>query len=144
MSGTDSKKRKILELNMRRHLGLVFELYADLIRFNAPGKRIIRAAHDIVRVRNIFLSDLCTFYQSNPASSAILLSRGLTRREREICCLYGLGLSSKEILSYLEYANLGSFYNATSAIRQKLGLRGSGVNLASYLREKFKNQFEHA
>ena len=117
------------------HLLMLFGSYADHIRSTIPDVKKNPDIQHVVDNRKQFLSDLETLYQTNIPSVEVLTKAGLTRKERGICYLFGLGLSSKEILSYLEYRNERSFYNVTAGIRRKLNLTGTKMDLQQFIRD---------
>ena len=64
-----------------------------------------------------------------------LKEKGLTDLEIGYCCLHAIGLRGKEIVSYL---NSRSYYNASSAIRKKLGLSEHDTNMINYIQNLLK------
>lgn len=73
-----------------------------------------------------------TFCIIRPRFIERLEERGLTREQINICCLYAIGMSGKEIIAYTSKKRT---YNLSSEIRAKLGLNMHDTNLGKYLRE---------
>lgn len=65
-----------------------------------------------------------------------LEERGLAEKEIEYVCMYGLGLTGREIG---EYMNRASHVNMSSGIRKKLGLDSHSTNLSNYVRNYLNN-----
>ena len=129
------KQHKQHSKQMEPHLRFLFSSYADHIHSTVPNLRKDPDIQRIVENRKQFLSDLETLYKTSIPSVEVLTKAGLTRKERDICYLFGLGLSSKEVLSYLDYKNERTFYNTTATIRHKLNLSGTKTDLQQYIRD---------
>lgn len=81
--------------------------------------------------RNGFIdSTRLSFAIGHPRFLIFLKEKGLTDLEIGYCCLHAIGLRGKEIVSYL---NSRSYYNASSAIRKKLGLNEHDTNINIYI-----------
>ncbi|MDE5652103.1 MAG: hypothetical protein K2I48_01385 [Muribaculaceae bacterium] len=65
-----------------------------------------------------------------------LEERGLAEKEIEYVCMYGLGLTGREIG---EYMNRASHVNMSSGIRKKLGLDSHSTNLSNYVKNYLNN-----
>ncbi|MBQ9476190.1 MAG: hypothetical protein IJU63_00195 [Bacteroidales bacterium] len=129
------KQQRQYTTHLERHLPALFAAYANHIRSTLPNQKKDPTIQGIIEDRSQFLSDLEAFYLEHIPGTDILIKAGLSQREREICYLFCLGLSGKEILSYLEFNNPASFYNITSSIRHKLGMDQSNEDLDAFLRD---------
>ena len=76
-----------------------------------------------------------SFAIGHPRFLLFLKEKGLTDLEIGYCCLHAIGLRGKEIVSYL---NSRSYYNASSAIRKKLGLNEHDTNINIYIQNLLK------
>lgn len=76
-----------------------------------------------------------SFAIAHPRFLIFLKEKGLTDLEIGYCCLHAIGLRGKEIVSYL---NSRSYYNASSAIRKKLGLSEHDTNMINYIQNLLK------
>ena len=76
-----------------------------------------------------------SFAIAHPRFLIFLKEKGLTDLEIGYCCLHAIGLRVKEIVSYL---NSRSYYNASSAIRKKLGLSEHDTNMINYIQNLLK------
>lgn len=76
-----------------------------------------------------------SFAIGHPRFLLYLKEKGLTDMEIGYCCLHAIGLRGKEIVSYL---NSRSYYNASSAIRKKLGLNEHDTNINIYIQNLLK------
>ncbi len=83
----------------------------DKKRFVAENKRLFQALY--------------------PNFIGSLVDHGLTDQEIEYCCLWTLGLRSKEIGEYL---SIGRYHHLSAEIRKKLGLPEGKSYLPTYLR----------
>lgn len=70
------------------------------------------------------------FKASHPKFIEYLENQGLTEKEINYLCLYALGLSGKEVGTYI---NKKSHYNLSSEIRHKLGIEGPKPYLSNYI-----------
>ena len=73
---------------------------------------------------------------SNPAFIEYLEKCGMTPEEINYACLYVIGLTGKEVGSYIQ---LKRHYHISSDIRRKLGLDPKDTNLGIYLRKLMKD-----
>lgn len=86
--------------------------------------------------RNSFIeSTRMSFIIGHPRFLIYLKEKGLTDLEICYCCLNAIGLRGKEIVAYL---NSRSYYNASSAIRKKLGLNEHDTNINLYIQKLLK------
>lgn len=86
--------------------------------------------------RNSFIeSTRMSFIIGHPRFLAFLKEKGLSDLEIGYCCLHAIGLRGKEIVAYL---NSRSYYNASSAIRKKLGLSEHDTNINLYIQKLLK------
>lgn len=76
-----------------------------------------------------------SFAIGHPRFLIYLKDKGLTDLEIGYCCLHAIGLRGKEIVSYL---NSRSYYNASSTIRKKLGLKEHDTNINIYIQNLLK------
>ncbi len=92
------------------------------------------ALDDYLKDKDRFIySTRLSFIITHPGFVSYLKKSGLTEMEIGYCCLYCIGMNGKEIVSYL---NKKSFYNSSSAIREKLGMARNKTNLDIFLRKK--------
>lgn len=95
-----------------------------------------KAYHELEKLmsnRNGFIdSTRLSFAIGHPRFLIFLKEKGLTDLEIGYCCLHAIGLRGKEIVSYL---NSRSYYNASSAIRKKLGLNEHDTNINLYIQK---------
>lgn len=92
--------------------------------------------HTLISSKDTFLESTCrTFEVLHPEFSAFLASCNLTERERGCCCLYCMGMRGNEIAAYMGLAD-NSYYNFSSTIRKKLGIKEYKTNLDFFLRDK--------
>lgn len=86
--------------------------------------------------RNSFIeSTRMSFIIGHPRFLIYLKEKGLSDLEIGYCCLNAIGLRGKEIVAYL---NSRSYYNASSAIRKKLGLNEHDTNINLYIQKLLK------
>lgn len=86
--------------------------------------------------RNSFIeSTRMSFIIGHPRFLIYLKGKGLSDLEIGYCCLNAIGLRGKEIVAYL---NSRSYYNASSAIRKKLGLNEHDTNINLYIQKLLK------
>lgn len=87
--------------------------------------------------RNAFIdSTRLSFAIGHPRFLEFLKRKGLTDTEIGYCCLHAIGLRGKEIVTYL---NSRTYYNASSAIRRKLGLSEHDTNINLYIQKLIKD-----
>ena len=85
--------------------------------------------------RDFIDSTRLSFVIWHPRFLEFLKEKGLTDMEIGYCCLHAIGLRGKEIVSYL---NSKTYYNASSAIRKKLGLNEHDTNINLYIQKLIK------
>lgn len=73
-----------------------------------------------------------TFGITDPGFIEYLEKKGLSNEQINICCLYAIGMSGKEIMNYTAKKRT---YNESIDIRAKLGLGKHDTNLGKYIRE---------
>lgn len=119
---------------MRQRLEALNKYLASHITGAAEiGDKADQETEKLISDRKAFIENTRLAYAaSHPELMAYLKDKGLSDEEIGYCCLYLLGLRSKEIGSYL---GIRSHYNVSSAIRSKLGLDMSNANLGIYLRK---------
>lgn len=97
------------------------------------GNQAEDESEQMIKDRKAFMESTRLAYEaSNPAFIKYLREKGLDDDQLNYCCLYLLGLRSKEIGAYL---GKRSHYNEASEIRKKLGLDMGNANLGIYLRK---------
>ena len=90
----------------------------------------------LIESKDTFLESTCrTFEALHPEFAAFIASCNLTDRERGCCYLYCMGMRGNEIATYLGLAD-NSYYNFSSTIRKKLGIKEYKTNLDFFLRAK--------
>ena len=95
---------------------------------NNPRQQI----EELLRDKDRFMdSNRLAFTASYPKFIAHFERYGLTTDEINYVCLYALGLTGKEVGSYI---NLKRHYNISSEIRRKLSLDEHATNLGPYIR----------
>ncbi|MBR1705282.1 MAG: hypothetical protein IJ721_00640 [Bacteroidales bacterium] len=75
------------------------------------------------------------FGMYHPRFILTLEEKGLSELETGYCCLFALGFAGKEIPSKL---HRNTFYNASSAIRKKVGLGPHDTNLSLWVQDLYK------
>ena len=87
---------------------------------------------ELVGNQHAFLVTLSLLYSvCHPVFINYLNSHNLSDSEIGYCCLYVLGLDSKDVVSLLETTNA---YNTNASIRKKLGISKKEIHLPEYLR----------
>ena len=76
------------------------------------------------------------FTVSHPEFVRYLEEQGLTSWEVGYCCLFALGLNSKEVGRYINSCN---YYKTNTHIRKKLGLDNHSTNLNLYILQLLQN-----
>ena len=105
---------------------------------NYSDKSALEELKSMIDSKDSFLDSTCrTFEVIHPKFIAFLVSCGLTERERGCCCLYCMGMRGNEIASYLGLTDQ-SYYNFSSILRKKLGMKEYKTNLDFFLRDKLK------
>lgn len=97
------------------------------------GSNAEKHIRQILEDKEKFMQSTCqSFSVSHPDFIRQLRRHGLTDWEVGYCCLYALGLSSKEVGHYI---NSSTYYKTNSIIRKKLGLDSHSTNLNLYIRQ---------
>ena len=92
----------------------------------------------LINSKDMFLESTCKAFEAiNPEFTAFLASCNLTERERGCCCLYCMGMRGNEIAAYMGLTDQ-SYYNFSSIIRKKLGLKEYKTNLDIFLKNKIE------
>ena len=103
---------------------------------NFSSKEAEEELRALIAAKDTFLESTCrTFEALHPDFASFLINCGLTKRERGCCCLYCMGMRGNEIAAYMGLAEQ-SYYNFSSIIRKKLGLKEYKTNLDFFLRDK--------
>ena len=90
----------------------------------------------LIDSKDTFLESTCRAFEAvHPKFAAFLVSCGLTERERGCCFLYCMGMRGNEIAAYMGLTDQ-SYYNFSSTVRRKLGLKEYKTNLDRFLRDK--------
>ena len=90
----------------------------------------------LIASKDTFLESTCRAFEAvHPEFTAFLAGCNLTERERGCCCLCCMGMRGNEIAAYMGLTDQ-SYYNFSSNIRRKLGLKEYKTNLDIFLREK--------
>ena len=111
------------------------DLLNDFIKAHLAekGSKAEMRIRQIMEDKEAFMQSTCqSFSISHPAFIQKLRSHGLTDWEVGYCCLYALGLSSKEVGHYI---NSSTYYKTNSMIRKKLGLDSHCTNLNLYIKQ---------
>ena len=100
---------------------------------SSANKKAFQELEALVADRDSFIeSTRLTIEGNNPEFIAALKKQGLTDEEINICCLYVIGLTGKDIKAYTSQPR---HYIQSAEIRHKLGLTENDTNLSIYLRE---------
>ena len=92
----------------------------------------------LIASKDTFLESTCRAFEAvHPEFTAFLAGCNLTERERGCCCLCCMGMRGNEIAAYMGLTDQ-SYYNFSSNIRRKLGLKEYRTNLDIFLREKLE------
>lgn len=90
----------------------------------------------LIDSKDTFLESTCRAFEAvHPKFAAFLVGCDLTERERGCCFLYCMGMRGNEIAAYMGLTDQ-SYYNFSSTIRKKLGLKEYKTNLDRFLRDK--------
>ena len=120
---------------IKSRLALLNEFFKAYITEDGrePEKHITRILED----KEAFMqSTRKAFTVSHPEFVRYLEEQGLTPWEVGYCCLFALGLNSKEVGRYINSCN----YNKTNThIRKKLGLDNHSTNLNLYILQLLQN-----
>ena len=98
-----------------------------------PEKHITRILED---KEALMQSTRKAFTVSHPEFVRYLEEQGLTPWEVGYCCLFALGLNSKEVGRYINSCN---YYKTNTHIRKKLGLDNHSTNLNLYILQLLQN-----
>ena len=111
------------------------DLLNDFIKAHLAekGNKAEMRIRQIMEDKETFMQSTCqSFSISHPVFIQKLRSHGLTDWEVGYCCLYALGLNSKEVGHYI---NSSTYYKMNSLIRRKLGLDSHSTNLNLYIKK---------
>ena len=111
------------------------DLLNDFIKAHLAekGSKAEMRIRQIMEDKEAFMQSTCqSFSISHPVFIQKLRSHGLTDWEVGYCCLYALGLNSKEVGHYI---NSSTYYKMNSLIRRKLGLDSHSTNLNLYIKK---------
>ena len=133
-------ENKTLDKDLRDALIQRMEVFNRLtlskISPNFSSKEAEEELRALIAAKDTFLESTCrTFEALHPGFTVFLASCNLTERERGCCCLYCMGMRGNEIAAYMGLADQ-SYYNFSSIIRKKLGLKEYKTNLDFFLRDK--------
>ena len=88
---------------------------------------------NLIADKRSFLLTMSFLYTlSHPKFVEVLRGKNLSETETGYCCLYMMGLETKEVAELLETK---SAYNTNASIRKKLGLMDSKQTLPDYLKQ---------
>lgn len=82
------------------------------------------------------LSTRCAFMLSHSDVLSLMKKKGLNEEELNICCLYGMGMSSEDVAAYLGMKQK-QVYNFNMSIRMKLGIARGDSGLPDYMFRQF-------
>ena len=111
------------------------DLLNDFIKAHLAekGNKAEMRIRQIMEDKEAFMQSTCqSFSISHPVFIQKLRSHGLTDWEVGYCCLYALGLNSKEVGHYI---NSSTYYKMNSLIRRKLELDSHSTNLNLYIKK---------
>lgn len=120
---------------IKSRLALLNEFFKAYITEDGrePKKHITRILED----KEAFMqSTRKAFTVSHPEFVRYLEEQGLTPWEVGYCCLFALGLNSKEVGRYINSCN---YYKTNTHIRKKLGLGNHSTNLNLYILQLLRN-----
>ena len=120
---------------IKSRLALLNEFFKAYITEDGrePEKHITRILED----KEAFMqSTRKAFTVSHPEFVRYLEEQGLTPWEVGYCCLFALGLNSKEVGRYINSCN---YYKTNTHIRKKLGLDNHSTNLNLYILQLLQN-----
>ena len=120
---------------IKSRLALLNEFFKAYITEDGrePEKHITRILED----KEAFMqSTRKAFTVSHPEFVRYLEEQGLTSWEVGYCCLFALGLNSKEVGRYINSCN---YYKTNTHIRKKLGLDNHSTNLNLYILQLLQN-----
>ncbi len=133
------KEEGVLNDEMKMLLEERLNVLNGFITAHISGNCSEKAYDELERLmsdRNSFIeSTRMSFIIGHPRFLIYLKEKGLTDLEIGYCCLNAIGLRGKEIVAYL---NSRSYYNASSAIRKKLGLNEHDTNINLYIQKLLK------
>ncbi len=124
----DKEAQKIISAR----LDLLNQFFSSSIQSNSMKERAASREFDnLVDNTDKFLQDTrMVFTGIYPKFIDYLKGKGLTDSQLEICCLYALGLSGKDVINYTRRKR---HYIENMDIRSKLGLEERGQNLGGYI-----------
>ena len=106
---------------------------AHITNNDTSNSKLHQEMDALIANRKIFMdSTRLAFKASHPQFINHLEEHGLTEWEINYCCLYAMGLKGREVGTYIK---MRSHYNASSDIREKLGINEHDTNLGIYLRK---------
>lgn len=133
---SEMKEEGVINEDMKMLLEERLNVLNGFITAHISGNYSEKAYNELERLmsdRNSFIeSTRMSFIIGHPQFLIYLKEKGLTDLEIGYCCLHAIGLRGKEIVSYL---NSRSYYNASSAIRKKLGLNEHDTNINLYIQK---------
>ena len=133
------KEEGVLNDEMKMLLEDRLNVLNGFITAHISGNCSEKAYEELERLmsdRNNFIeSTRMSFIIGHPRFLIYLKEKGLSDLEIGYCCLLAIGLRGKEIVAYL---NSRSYYNASSAIRKKLGLNEHDTNINLYIQKLLK------
>lgn len=133
------KEEGVLNDEMKTLLDERLNVLNGFITAHISGNCSEKAYNELEKLmsdRNSFIeSTRMSFIIGHPRFLIYLKEKGLTDLEIGYCCLNAIGLRGKEIVAYL---NSRSYYNASSAIRKKLGLNEHDTNINLYIQKLLK------
>ena len=118
---------------IRHRYDLISELLAAAVSGD-PGRSdaVMEEVDKLVENPEEFMRQIRLIYaRMQPRMMERLDACGLSDREKEICCLYVLGLNGKTIQ---QYTHDGRHFQNVSVIRKKLGLGEHDKNIDGYIR----------
>ena len=134
LAGNDRLNSETKEI-IKSRLALLNEFFKAYITEDGrePEKHITRILED----KEAFMqSTRKAFTVSHPEFVRYLEEQGLTPWEVGYCCLFALGLNSKEVGRYINSCN---YYKTNTHIRKKLGLDNHSTNLNLYILQLLRN-----
>jgi hypothetical protein len=122
---------------IRHRYDLISELLAAAVSGDpARTDAVLEEVDRLVENPEEFMRQIRLIYtRMQPRMMDRLDAGGLTDREKEICCLYVLGLNGKTIQ---QYTRDGRHFQNVSVIRKKLGLGEHDRNIDGFLRSLLK------
>lgn len=121
---------------MAQRLALLNELIADK-QSNSQKNSLTNLLFSPQAFIQTIRQTLCI---THPHFIRTLQESGLTDEEIGYCCLYAMGLNTKQAELYSKTSRA---YRSNSLIRQKLGLKTNDTNLNLYIRNLIQQEEEH-